>query len=116
MGGKADQQRSAFFVSICLRHVQHGSRTMVHQRDGIHLQSTSRNLRLETKEMAMTIDEVKQNIGKKVMTDDPGDKLARSLRPHGPYKIKQLTKAGVVVLEGYDYRVAPSSLKLVEGQ
>lgn len=60
----------------------------------------------------MTLDEVKDNIGKMVMTVDPGSKLIRRLqKPHGPYRILKLTKGGLVILEGYEkFRVSPSNL------
>ena len=58
----------------------------------------------------MKIREARKNIGKLVMTCDPGPKMIKSMRPHGPYKLTKITKAGLAMLENYEYRVPPSSL------
>lgn len=45
------------------------------------------------------------------MSRDPGDKMIKETRPHGPYKLLQVTKAGLVILEGRDeYRIPPSQI------
>ena len=58
----------------------------------------------------MSLDEIKENIGKEVMTTDAGNKLIPSGRMHGPYKLLQLTKSGRVILEGYEHRPTPSNI------
>ena len=58
----------------------------------------------------MTLDEAKSSIGEMVMTRHPRYKLVSSLAiSHGPYKLLQVTKAGLCILEGYEeFRVKPS--------
>jgi len=58
----------------------------------------------------MKIKEARKNIGKLVMSTDAGRKLIRCIKPHGPYILTKITKAGLAMLEGYEYRVAPSYL------
>lgn len=43
----------------------------------------------------------KKHIGEMVMSKDAGCKMIESVtKPHGPYKLLQITKAGFAVLEG----------------
>ena len=60
------------------------------------------------------IEEMKQHIGKMVMSRDPGNKLIRSIAPHGPYKLLKITKGGMAILEGYDRNVPLSLIELVK--
>ena len=65
----------------------------------------------------MYLQEAKNNVGKMVMSRDPGYKCIRSVAPHGPYKLLQVTKAGLAILEGREeFRVPPTLLALVENQ
>lgn len=62
----------------------------------------------------MGIDEARQLVGSMVMSRDPGHKMMRSLPPHGPYRLLQVTKGGLAILEGREqHRVPPSLLDLV---
>jgi len=63
----------------------------------------------------MTLEEVKANVGRKVMSRDAGAKMIRDVSiPHGPYILKQVTKKCQCILEGREaFRVAPSLLTLV---
>jgi len=64
----------------------------------------------------MSTEEAKQNIGNLVMSHDAGRKLIRSVGlAHGPYRILQVTKAGLVILEGREeFRIPPSLIDLVD--
>jgi hypothetical protein len=60
----------------------------------------------------MSPEEINKNIGRLVMTTDPGVKLGKSIGPHGPYELIRMTKAGKVLLKGYEFSVNTSSLSL----
>ncbi|MCK5604811.1 hypothetical protein KAR91_23175 [Candidatus Pacearchaeota archaeon] len=64
----------------------------------------------------MDIDEARNNIGKMVMSIDAGYKLIHSVgKPHGPYKLLKITKAGYAILKGREeHRIAPSLLSVFE--
>ena len=63
----------------------------------------------------MTIEEAKKSIGQMVMSNDAGHKMIlRCSVPHGPYKLLQVTKSGLTILEGREeFRIPPSLLTLI---
>ena len=66
----------------------------------------------------MNIEEARKNVGRRVMSTDPGRKMMRELPPHGPYRLTQVTKEGLAILQGRvapTLRVAPRHLTLYEG-
>ena len=62
----------------------------------------------------MDTQTAKDNIGKLVMSRDAGYKMIYSVgTSHGPYKLLQITKAGLDILEGREeFRVPPTLLRL----
>ena len=59
----------------------------------------------------MNLEEAKQSIGKMVMSTDAGYKLIRRVsKPHGPYRLLKVTKAGFAILEGHEEHRIPSNL------
>jgi len=60
----------------------------------------------------MDRETAKKNIGKMVMSLDAGSKLIPYVNePHGPYRLLQVTKAGLSILEGREeFRIPPSLL------
>ena len=64
----------------------------------------------------MNREEALSNVGKMVMSKDAGAKMIYCVAvPHGPYKLLQVTKAGLAILEGReDYRVPLSLISLTE--
>jgi hypothetical protein len=59
----------------------------------------------------MNIEEAKLNVGKMVMSRDPGNKMIKYVEvPHGPYLLKQITKGSLAILEGRKQPVQPSLL------
>ncbi len=60
----------------------------------------------------MDIATAKSSIGEMVYSFDAGDKMIPQVSdPHGPYKLLQVTKAGLAVLEGREgFRIPPSLL------
>jgi len=66
----------------------------------------------------MNLDEAKNKIGELVMSIDAGYKMIPYVHePHGPYKLLQITKAGLAVLEGREeHRVPPTLLSDFKGQ
>jgi hypothetical protein len=61
----------------------------------------------------MNIEEARSNVGRMVMSTDPGWKMVKKLPPHGPYFLLQVTKGGTGILCG-GQRVTPSHLTLYE--
>lgn len=60
----------------------------------------------------MNLEEARNCIGCTVETDHAGYKMVRSLGWHGPYILKQVTKAGLCILEGYEaHRVRPTQIR-----
>ena len=62
----------------------------------------------------MNREEAKQNVGNMVMSYDAGRKMVKQVRtPHGPYKLLQVTKGGLVILEGREeFRISPTLITL----
>ena len=62
----------------------------------------------------MKLEQAKQSVGKMVMSTDAGHKLIRrEAKPHGPYRLLKVTKAGLVILEGREEcRIPPQLLEL----
>ena len=56
----------------------------------------------------MTFEQAKTLVGKLVLSKDSGHKLTKSARYwHGPYKLLQVTKEGLAILEGREeFRIA----------
>jgi len=65
----------------------------------------------------MSREEALRNVGKMVMSKDAGVKMIYCVPvPHGPYRLLQVTKAGLAILEGReDHRVPLSLITLAEG-
>jgi hypothetical protein len=65
----------------------------------------------------MNLEQAKQSIGKIVMSTHAGHKLIRRVsKPHGPYRLLKVTKAGLVILEGHEeHRIPPNLLELADG-
>jgi len=61
----------------------------------------------------MNLKEAKTHVGKLVISHDAGCKLIQSvLIPHGPYKLLQVTKGGLAILEGREeFRIRPSTIE-----
>jgi len=64
----------------------------------------------------MNIIQAKNSVGKMVMSYDAGAKMIYKMAaPHGPYKLLQVTRAGLCILEGREeHRVPPSLISLPE--
>ena len=62
----------------------------------------------------MTPEEARASIGQMVMTTDGGAKMIRYGCAHGPYLLKQVTKGGLCILEGFEYQVPPSTIKIID--
>lgn len=65
----------------------------------------------------MNIEEAKPSVGQMVMSLDTGHKLTRLCTiPHGPYPLKQVTKAGycIIAKPSGDFHVPPSLITLWE--
>jgi hypothetical protein len=63
----------------------------------------------------MKTEEARANIGRLVMSRDPGYKCVRKLPEHGPYRLLRVTKAGLAILETReDHRVPTSLIRLAE--
>jgi hypothetical protein len=60
----------------------------------------------------MNIEEAKSNLGKLVMSRDPGCKLIRSVGiPHGPWTLNKITKGGeAIISKNKEIRKVPPSL------
>ena len=60
----------------------------------------------------MNLEEARNSIGCAVETNDPGYKMVRSIGWHGPYILKQVTKAGLCILHDYEqHRVRPTQIR-----
>ena len=49
-------------------------------------------------------------VGKMVISQDPGHKMVRRVKPHGPYLLLRVTKSGHAVLKGREQFRVPTSL------
>lgn len=72
---------------------------------------------VQNPQMGMNTEQSKLSVGKMVMSRDAGHKLIRSVtKPHGPYRLIKITKAGLAVLEGREeFRIPLSLLEAFEG-
>lgn len=60
----------------------------------------------------MNLESAKVCIGHAVETNHAGHKMIKSRGWHGPYILKQVTKGGLCILEGYEeFRVPPSQIR-----
>lgn len=63
----------------------------------------------------MTTAEARLAIGQLVTSYDPDHKLIRRVRtPHGPYRLKAVTKGGLAILSGRDDGRIPTSLLIMK--